>query len=837
MTSQSLAGERDPAELATLRTTAQGLPLRDAVRLLTGQSMWRLHASDALGLRPVVLSDGPVGVRGTSEVEGETSVLFPSPSAVGATWDREVARETGQAFAREARAHGVDVVLAPQVNIQRTPVGGRHFECYSEDPYLTAQIGTGVVRGLQDQGVAACVKHYVANDSETQRTSYVSHVDPRVLREVYLAPFEDAVAAGAWSVMAAYNQVDDGVESGPMTGHRHLLTAVLKDELGFDGAVVSDWVATRTTELSANGGLDVVMPGPGGPWEDALVRAVEEGRVPRSEIDDKVARILLLARRVGALDEPGRPVTHDGDLRALVRRTAATGTVVLRSDAENPVWDRPAPRSIALVGPNAVRPHVLGGGSSTVNPAHVVTPAEGLAARWPDATLTVARGGDARRFAPRLDVEGRSPDGAAVSVTWLDAEGATLHEEVLPRWDGFLRDLPDEVDTVVLDVDVLLDEPGDHVLEVGTVPGHSIEIDGAVVAKDEHRSGVEVILDSSINNPAGVPATVHVDAPRRVRISAALLVTRAEGYGNLVRAELRHRVPAPSVEREIADAVEAARAADLTVVVVGTNEEVESEGWDRTSLALPGRQDELVERVLDADPDAVVVVNAGAPVLLPWLDRARTVLWVWFPGQEAGHSIADVLAGAVEPAGRLPWTLPAAEADVPVPHAVPAGGIVEYHDGVHVGYRAWERSGAVPAAPFGHGLGWTTWSYDRVGRPARTPDGDTVLTVHVTNTGPRDGREVVQVYVEPPVVPASAPVAERDRPVRWLGGFAVVDVAAGASADVTVTVPRRQLEVWDADGGRWHLPAGTYRLRVGRSVHDLRLDTAVRVQESTTEEE
>lgn len=184
--------------------------------------------------------------------------------------------------------------------------------------------------------------------------------------------------------MAAYNQVDDGVESGPMTGHRHLLTDVLKDELGFDGAVVSDWVATHTTELSANGGLDVVMPGPGGPWEDALVRAVEEGRVPESEIDDKVARILLLARRVGALDEPARPVTHDGDLRALVRRTAAAGTVVLRSDVANPVWDRPAPRSIALVGPNAVRPHVLGGGSSTVNPAHVVTPAED----WPRAGPT-----------------------------------------------------------------------------------------------------------------------------------------------------------------------------------------------------------------------------------------------------------------------------------------------------------------------------------------------------------------------------------------------------------------------------------------------------------------
>ncbi|WP_251150011.1 glycoside hydrolase family 3 N-terminal domain-containing protein [Cellulosimicrobium sp. Marseille-Q4280] len=827
MTPQSRPGADASPELDDLRTRAQRLPLREKVRLLTGQSMWRTHGHDGLALRPVVLSDGPVGVRGTSEVEGETSILFPSPSAISATWDRDVAHETGRAFAREARTHGVDVVLAPQVNIQRTPVGGRHFECYAEDPFLTAEIGTGVVRGLQDEGVAACVKHYVANDSETDRTSYVAHVDPRTLREVYLAPFEAAVDAGAWSVMAAYNQVDDDTETAPMTAHRHLVTDVLKRELGFDGAVVSDWVATHTTAESANGGLDLVMPGPGGPWEDRLVRAVEDGLVPEAEIDDKVARLLLLARRVGALDEPARPLTYDGDLRELVRRTAARGTVVLRSDAENPVWDRPPPRSIALAGPNAVRPHVLGGGSSTVVPTHVVTPAEGLAARWPDASLTVSRGGDARRLAPRLDLTARSLPDQALQVTWLDAEGATLRKEVLAHWDGFLRDLPDTVDTVVLEADVLLDEPGDHTLEVGTVPGHTIEVDGVVVAHDPHRSGVEVILDSSINNPVGVPALVHVDAPRCVRVTASLLVTRAQGYGNMVRAELRHRVPAPSVEQEIAEAVDAARAADLTVVVVGTNEEVESEGWDRTSLALPGRQDELVERVLDADPDAVVVVNAGAPVLLPWLDRARTVLWVWFPGQEAGHSIADVLAGAVEPTGRLPWTLPADAADVPVPHAVPAGGVVEYTDGVHVGHRAWVRSGRVPAAPFGHGLGWTTWSYDEVAPATWTPDGDAAVVVRVTNTGTRHGRETVQVYLE-------APVAHRDRPSRWLGGFASVDVAAGGSAHVTVTVPRRRFEVWDTDSERWDLPAGTYRLRVGRSIDDLRLDTAVRALESTT---
>ncbi|NTW41790.1 MAG: beta-glucosidase, partial [Cellulomonadaceae bacterium] len=319
--------------------------------------------------------------------------------------------------------------------------------------------------------------------------------------------------------------------------------------------------------------------------------------------------------------------------------------------------------------------------------------------------------------------------------------------------------------------------------------------------------------------------------PRRVEITTSHRVIRAEGYGNVVRAELRHRPPGPSADEEIEAAVEAARTADLTVVVVGTNEEVESEGWDRTGLRLPGRQDELVERVREADPDAVVVVNAGAPVILPWLDRARTVLWVWFPGQEAGHSLADVLAGAVEPAGRLPWTLPADEADVPVPHAVPVDGVIEYTDGVHVGYRGWERSGRTPAAPFGHGLGWTTWSYDTVDEVTSSPEGDVVLTVGITNTGVRAGRETVQVYVEAPAPPTGAPAGgEHDRPVRWLGGFTCVEVAAGAAARVTVTVPRRQLEVWDTVAESWVLPPGAYRVRVGRSVRDLRLDAAVQVQ-------
>ncbi|WP_062076811.1 beta-glucosidase [Demequina globuliformis] len=792
------------------RALAQRLPLERKVELLTGATMWRLIALPEIGMRSITFSDGPVGVRGIGEVEGETSILLPTPSGIAAAWDTELAYEVGAAFAQEARAHGVDVVLAPQVNIQRTPVGGRHFECFSEDPLLTADVGAALVNGIQDAGVAACMKHYVANDSETDRTTMVSRVDERALREVYLAPFEAAIHAGVWSLMAAYNGVDDGAESAPMTEHRHLNVDVLRDELGFDGVLVSDWEATRRAVEAATGGLDLVMPGPGGPWADGLLNAVHEGEVTESDIDDKVARVLLLADRVGGFEpEPREPAGVD--LRRFARVAAARAMVVLRAPECGAPWDRGAPASIALIGANAERPHVLGGGSSTVHPAHVVTPLEGLTQRWPGASIVSERGGDPRAFAPALDIATRVPQG--LRVTWLDARGATVREDTLDAHDGWLRDIPDSAVDVELSATVDLVEPGVHVLSVGTVGIHETHIDGTQTSVGTRRVGVDCVLDSSVNTPHGAPAEVTVDAPRAARIVSRHQVIDAAGYGRMVRAEIRHALPRRSDEQEIADAVAAAKAADLAVVVVGTNEECESEGWDRVTLALPGRQDELVARVLAEVPDAVVVVNAGAPVLLPWLEQASTVVWAWFPGQEAGHALADVLAGDVEPSGRLPWTLPARDEDVPVPHARPTDGVVEYRDGVHVGYRGWERSGASPAAEFGFGLGWTRWEH-HVGQ-ARVTDGGIDLDVTVTNVGSRPGREVVQVYIE-------APPSEDDRPARWLGGHAAVAVEPGEKKGVTVRIPRRALETWDVRQHAWVLPEGVYRLHTGRSVRDIR---------------
>jgi beta-glucosidase len=806
MTLESTAAEtrlRQPS-LAAFTPVIADIDLDTKVRLLTGATTWRLHSIESAGLRSLALSDGPVGVRGTGEVAGQTSRLFPSPSAIAATWDTHLAGKLGSLYAREARALGIDVVLAPQVNIQRTPVGGRHFECYSEDPLLTSLIASSLIASMQSEGVAACVKHYVANDSETDRTEYIARVDEQAMREVYLAPFEHAVmTASAWSVMAAYNQVDDGIELSPMTEHDHLVNGVLKDEWGFDGVVVSDWMATKRTVESALGGLDLVMPGPDGPWGEALVEAVRDGRVPESVVDEKVARILLLAQRTS-----GSAPISSGDDDEFLRDLAARSMVVIKRDAAFPVA---AVSSVALIGPNAVSAYVLGGGSSTVHPEHVISPVEGFAAALPSAEITLVRGGDARHHLPRLSTW--------VDVSYLAADGTTLKTERLDEWRGSLGNLPEGVETVLIETDVELAEAGTHAIEVGTLGRYRIELNGEIVDEGTLDAGTEVILNSSINNPDGRGGTA--EGPGIARLRAELGVIHADGYGNMVRGELRHRSPGPSIDDEIAEAVEAARNAELAIVIVGTNDEVESEGWDRTTLALPGRQDELVERVLEVAPNAIIVVNAGAPLVLPWLDRANTVLWAWFPGQECGHALADVILGLTEPAGRLPWTLPASEEDVPVSNALPENGVLDYYEGVHVGYRGWEKSGATPAAAFGHGLGWTEWHYDSASE-ARPTDSGLAIDVTVTNTGSRAGTEVVQVYLEPPAAAAGA----IERPVRWLAGFSSVSVAAGASQTVTVDIPRRSLQVW---AGGWQLPLGEYRAVIGRSIRDLRLERSVQI--------
>ncbi|WP_070010774.1 beta-glucosidase family protein [Streptomyces abyssalis] len=873
----TLAGRPDPSGQPTddrLAALVGRLSLEERVRVLTGETTWTLYPLPTAGLRALTVSDGPIGVRGRGR-EPITSAQMPAPSAIAATWDEALAGELGTLAAAEARAKSADVVLAPVVNLQRTPVAGRHFECFSEDPLLSGRMAVPYVAAVQRAGVGACVKHFVANDSETERTVYRSRLSVRALREVYLAPFERVVKdAGVWMVMAAYNGLevrsaqdgerpDGAAEAAPATEHRWLLRELLKEEWEFDGVVVSDWLATKSTAASALGGLDLVMPGPGGPWSGsgALLEAVRAGEVPVEDVDDKVRRILRLAARVGALREPAEgdaegdaegtgdpgpdgdlqndshrevPSGHQPDTRALLRRAAARATVVLRNEGR--LLPLPPDTSrIALIGANALDPFVQGGGSAHVTPPHLSRPLDALREAFPSARglpgpagvqgkVTAHRGGRTLRHAPL--VEASALDGGSVQLTVHAVDGRQLYALSRPApWDGALGELPEDAAYVRLAARLRLDEPGEHLLEAAPVGAHRIEIDGGLLSESTHHVAEEVLLDQSAGHPEGHVRRVDVgEDGLELTVSATVQAVDLGAFGRFARMELRHLPPEPGPDEEIAEAVEAARQADTAVVVVGTNPEAESEGWDRKGLGLPGRQDELVRRVAEANPRTVVVVNAGAPVLLPWLDEGavRAVLWWWLPGQEAGGSLADVLTGACEPSGRLPWTLPAAAGDVPVPDGVPRDGVIDYTDDLDVGHRGWDRLGREPARDFGHGLGYADWSY---GEPSAGPWREGLpleVTVPVRNTGDRRAREVVQVYLEPPRGSAPGDRPEHQRPLRMLAGFTVVEAEPGETVRAAVAVEPRAFEVWDEASRSWRTPAGEYRLLAAHSSRDVR---------------
>jgi beta-glucosidase len=797
------------------------LSLEQKVRLMTGADIWALHPIPEIGLRRLVTSDGPAGVRGETWDERSPSANVPSPTALAASWDPVRVERMGRLLASEARRKGVDVLLAPTVNLHRTPYGGRHFECFSEDPELTAVIGTAYVQGLQAEGVAATVKHFVANDSETDRFSVNALVDERVLRDLYLMPFERIVAAGAWAVMAAYNKVN-----GTTMTENSLQRDVLKREWAFDGVIMSDWYATRTVAAAGEDLLDLAMPGPESPWTEGLLEAVQSGQISESAVDGHVLRILRLAARVGALDgldavTPPARRWSDEELRAELRASSAAGMVLIKNDGTLPL-EAGSLRRVAVIGPNAATARTLGGGSATVFPSYVVSPLDGLrAALGEEVRMGHALG---VRSSERTEVATSDllqlPDGSGpgVEVIFFDAKDRELGRQQRQAggmmWWGPVQDdlTAGEIDHLQLATRLRVSESGRYSVGTSGLGEFRLVIDG------------EALFDETITLPPGADvveammkppqqlAIVELEADGEVPLELAYRPTGGDttlGGAEVTMLTVQLNVaPVIDEQAEFERAVSLAAESEIALVVIGTNEEVESEGFDRTSLALPGRQDELVSAVASANPRTIVVVNSGAPVLLPWADEVAAVLVSWFPGQEFGNAVGDVLTGVVEPGGRLPVTWPSSEDELP--SVTPVNGELPYDEGLLIGYRWYLATGRTPLFPFGHGLGYTTWAYEEM-----AVDGDAV-TVSVRNTGDRPGREVVQVY-------ASRPDSDVDRAPRWLVGSAVVDAAAGEVANAAITIADDNFRHWDSSAHAWALEPGTYQLHAGRSVIDLPL--------------
>jgi len=819
------------------------LTVDDKASLTLGSGPWHTVALPAHGVGRVKLTDGPTGARGEAR-SGATAACFPVGVALGATWDVDLVAAVGAALADETRTKAAHVLLGPTVNLQRTPIGGRNFECYSEDPLLTARLAVAFVRGVQGGGIGTCIKHFVANDVEFDRHEVSADLDERTLREVALLPFEIAVReADPWSVMAAYNRVNGETA----TAHRRLLTEILKDEWGWSGVVISDWGAVKDTVRTARAGCDLEMPGPTGHLGPRLAAAVRAGDVPETQLDDLARRVLVLAERAGRLDDATEPPERSEDdpaRRALTRRTATDAMVLLANDGILPL-DRTTLRRVALVGPNVEGFMIQGGGSSQVQPhGTLVGPLEALrsalgaevevvhepgctndryatpipAARWVGAASGASE-------APPSDslfaMPARRDDGPVLVEMFdgqeLDGDPAWTYraDNLSTTWFGRVRRLAGDDYSGRLTGRYRPAATGAHTFGLTAVGRNRLFVDGVLVIDSwEPEPGDAWFTMGSAEGRA----TLDLVDGQPVEVVVEFARDPAADMGG-VRLGVIPPAPADRFDRAVA----AARDADVAVVVVGTTPDWETEGHDRRSLALPGRQAELVEAVAAANPRTAVVVNAGSPVEMAWAERVGAVLQVWFGGEEMGPALAAVLVGDAEPGGRLPHTIPVALGDHPAAASYPGrDGHLPYDEGVHCGHRWYDAQGVEPRFAFGHGLSYTEFAWGTVTVDRDTSDTarpEITATVRVANVGDRRGSDVVQLYVAPP--PGG------DGPVRHLAGFAKVTLDPGTHADVAIGVDEVAFRRWDDTSATWVVDPGRYELVVGSSSRGLRSQAAI----------
>ncbi len=648
----------------------------DKIRLLSGSDFW--HTESAPGAEKVMVTDGPHGLRkqdgNTDHVGLSNSVpatCFPTASALGSTWDRELVQEVGVALGRECRAEDVAVLLGPGLNLKRHPAGGRNFEYFSEDPFLGGHMAAALTRGIQSQGVGACLKHYAVNNQEADRLRVDAVVDQRTLHELYLTGFEIAVRESKpWTVMSSYNLVN-----GTHAGENHfLLTQQLRERWGFDGLIMTDWLATFDRPAAVAAGLDLEMPTSGGFWDSEVAAALKDGRLSMDDVDAAATRVVELNLRAhkAAEEVPLGPVDFDAH-HTLARRAGAAGAVLLSNNGLLPLASK---GTIAVIGAFAQTPRYQGAGSSLVRPT-------------------------------RLD-------------TALDAFRAAL--------DG----------------------------------------------------------KASVTYAAGYDAKT--------------------GETN---------------EELLAEAKAAAAQADAVVLLVGLPASYESEGYDRKHLDLPAGHNALVEAVTTANASTAVVLVNGAPVHVPWADKAAAILEAYLGGQAGGSAIADVVLGLAEPGGRLAESFPMDVSDLPAArywHASPTQA--QYREGLYVGYRFHDSAGVPARFAFGHGLSYTTFEYSDL--EVRGEGENDRVSVTVTNTGKRAGSDVVQVYVRD----VESTVY---RPAKELKGFAKVHLAAGKTERVEMVLDRRAFAVWDVASGEWAVEAGEFEILVGASSVDIKARATVTV--------
>ena len=689
------------------------MTLEEKIGMLHGNSMFATKAIERLGIPELTMADGPLGIReeisrdswAAAGWDNDFATYYPAGGGLAATWNTELAYLFGTSVGEEAIARDKDVLLSPAINIIRTPLGGRTYEYFTEDPFLNKKITVPFIVGVQENDVAVCVKHFAANNQETHRDYVDVQIDERTLREIYLPAFEAAVKeAHAYSFMGAYNKF----RGEYLCENSYMLTDVLRDEWGFEGIVISDWAAVHDTKKSLESGLDIEMgtPKPFNEffYADSLFEKVTSGNIAATEVDTHVKRILRMMFTLKSIDDKGRAKgsINTEDHFEDAYKIASESVVLLKNDKNLLPLKTEGIKSIAVIGNNAMKKNALGGFGAGVKTKREVTPLEGLENRLPKS----------------------------IKINYAE---------------GYLERYSNDEKTKLGDI--------------------------------------------TLNGP------VTID--------------------NLEPAMLE-------------EALHAAKNADVAIIFAGSNRDYETEASDRASLDLPFGQEELIKKVLEVNPNTIVVMIAGAPFDIEDISQqSSSLIWSWFNGSEGGNALADIILGNVNPSGKLPWTMPKKLEDSPAhaTHSFPGDESVTYAEGILVGYRWFDTKNVAPLYPFGYGLSYTNFEYSDLRTDKKTYDSADIIeaTFIIKNTGDVDGKEVTQLYV-------SNPESQVEKAAQELKGFKKVFVESGASRRVSIQIPVKELAYYNAAEKEWFVESGAYILKIGNSSRNIMAEVAVTVK-------